>query len=115
MQKINNYILEKLHINKDTKVQFPILLEAKNTYLYEQWENKYEYVKTSEVEFNRLFVISKNDASKIINETNKICYCMYDWPIEFKDNEELENAFNSKKLRKIDLNIYQEYIDKGKL
>ena len=115
MISINNYILEKLHLNKDTKAPKRILLEAKNQYVYEQCEDKYEYIETDQFEFKKLYLISETEAEKIIDRTNKSCYCMYEWPTIFDNEVELKKAFDDRELFKKNLNIYQEYIDKGKI
>ncbi len=117
MNNLSNYITEKLKINKKLKLsKNPVLLEARNLYLYQKWVEKYDnYIETPRVEFYKLFIISEKEAEDIIEETSKTCYWMYEWPIGFKNQEELETAFKCGEMTRKKLNDYPEFIKNSKL
>ena len=117
MNDLSNYIIEKLKINKDLKLsEIPVLLEVRNLYLYQEWGEKYhKYIETSSVQFYKLFIISEKEAEDIIEKTSQTGYWMYEWPIKFKDQEELQNAFSHGEMNRNKLNDYPEFIKRARL
>lgn len=117
MKVLSEYIIEKLKINKDSKIKEKdfILLEARNNYLFDTWSKQYAYVMTSQAQFNRLFIITPLTAEHIIKVNSKACYWMYEWPDTYINQRELQDALTHKELNIKDLNIYSEFKEKGKL
>lgn len=116
MNNLSKYIIEKLYLNKNLKSEPTfVLLEARNNYLYEEWNKKYQYIVVNGAEKDQLFIITENEAEDIIEKTSRTCYWMYEWPTIFKTIEKLQDAFTHGEMSIKALINYPEFIKSAKL
>lgn len=116
MNNLSKYIIEKLYLNKNLKSEPTfVLLEARNNYLYEEWDKKYQYIVVNGAKKDQLFIITEKEAEDIIENTSRTCYWMYEWPTIFKTIEELQDAFTHGEMSIKVLNNYPEFIKSGKI
>ena len=109
MININNYIAEKLHLNKDTKIKGPMIQDYCLCYAsgdrYKYLSNKYVLFDCYDGIWQYCFFIPKSDLSKLDKELRNVAgiSTMYEIPKEYTDVEKLKLDLRQSIIKKKDL------------